>query len=248
MKKPRREKLIDRVNRQQHDLGEGDAERIIRAGKVRVDGAIVDKPGSLVSVDAAVDVGQGKEFVGRGAFKLLHAITTFQLSPRGSVCADVGSSTGGFTEVLLKFGASKVYAIDVGYGELDYKLRVDPRVVVMERTNARHITTLPDQIAFVSIDVSFISLYKILPVVKDWLAPGATVVALVKPQFEAAREEVEVGGIVRSGEVHRRVVQEIKALALSLKFSVRGECESPILGGDGNKEFLLVLQSDGVGI
>lgn len=248
MKKPVKEKLVVRLVRDYPEMNDTDAEKIIMAGRVRVDGVTVDKPGTAVSSEAVVEIVQGKEFVGRGAFKLQHALTQFNLSPAGLVCADVGSSTGGFTEVLLKHGAERVYAIDVGYGELDYKLRVDPRVVVMERTNARHLAALPSPISFVSIDVSFISLDKILPVVNGWLTPGARIVALVKPQFEAAREEVGAGGIVRDATVHSRVVEEIKAVAIAQGFSVIGECESPILGGDGNKEFLLALQYPGVGI
>jgi 23S rRNA (cytidine1920-2'-O)/16S rRNA (cytidine1409-2'-O)-methyltransferase len=237
-----REKLVARVARDLNLQNLLDAERLIRAGRVRVEGERVEKPGVAVSIDSTVVVSEGKEFVGRGALKLQHAFEVFALNTSNLVCADVGSSTGGFTEVLLRNGASKVYAIDVGYGELDYKLRMDPRVVVMERTNARYVEKLPEQVHLISIDVSFISLEKILPVVKGWLHPGGRIIALIKPQFEAERSEVESGGIVRDPEVHARIVSNTRLFAESIDLNVLGITESPILGGDGNKEFLIALQ------
>ena len=236
-----REKLVARVARDLNLQNLMDAERLIRAGRVRVDGERAEKPGIAVPVDSTVVVSEGKEYVGRGALKLQHALEMFAVDASARVCADVGSSTGGFTEVLLKNGALKVYAIDVGYGELDYKLRMDSRVVVMERTNARYVEKLPEQVDLISIDVSFISLEKILPVVKGWLQPGGRVIALIKPQFEAERGEIESGGIVRDPEVHARIVTNICFFAESLHFKVLGTTESPILGGDGNKEFLVAL-------
>lgn len=238
-----REKLVERVARDLNLPDQMDAERLIRAGKVRVNGERAEKPGTPVSSDSTVIISEGKEYVGRGALKLQHALETFGISTTSMVCADVGSSTGGFTEVLLRNGASKVYAIDVGYGELDYKLRIDDRVVVMERTNARYVERLPEQIDLVSIDVSFISLEKILPVVKGWLRPKGKIIALIKPQFEAERSEIESGGIVRDPEVHIRVVSSISHFAESLLLKVLGTTESPILGGDGNREFLVALQN-----
>ncbi len=237
-----REKLVTRVARDLNLQNLLDAERLIRAGRVRVDGERAEKPGITVSMDNTVIVTEGKEYVGRGALKLQHALEVFTVDISAMVCADVGSSTGGFTEVLLRNGASKVYAIDVGYGELDYKLRMDTRVVVMERTNARYVEKLPEQIDLISIDVSFISLEKILPVVKGWLSPGGRIIALIKPQFEAARGEIESGGIVRNPEVHTRIVSATRKFAESLSLHVLGTTESPILGGDGNREFLIAMQ------
>ena len=218
------------------------AGRWILAGLVRVNGQRIDKAGTPVSDDAAVEVLQSREYVGRGAYKLEAALKAFPISVSGAVCADVGVCTGGFTEVLLRAGAAKVYAIDVGYGDLDWRIRSDERVVVMERTNARHIESLGEPVSVVSIDVSFISLTKILPAVVLWLAPEASVVALVKPQFEAARSEVGVGGIVLDDAVHHRVVRAVVESAQALGLSQGGLEVSPILGTEGNKEFLLWLR------
>ncbi len=215
------------------------AERHIRAGLVRVGGEVVDKPGSITEDKLSVSVTPRREFVGRGALKLEAAIKHFALSVQGDVCADVGACTGGFTDILLRSGAQKVYAIDVGYGDLDWRIRTDPRVVVMERTNARYLEELPEKISFVSIDVSFISLTQILPAVCKWLGERATIVALVKPQFEATREDVGEGGIVTDPSVHERVVRKIVEFLPSLGLTFRGSEPSPILGTEGNQEFLL---------
>lgn len=215
------------------------AEREILAGLVRVDGERVDKAGTLVADSAVVSIEGRRQHVGRGALKLQEAFARFPVSCAGAVCADVGACTGGFTEILLKQGASKVFAIDVGYGDLNWSIRSDPRVVVMERTNARHLTELPEPVSFVSIDVSFISLSKILPVVAGWMVEGGTVIALVKPQFEAERAEIGEGGIVRDPAVHARVVAAITEALPGWGFDFRGVVDSPILGGDGNKEFLV---------
>jgi 23S rRNA (cytidine1920-2'-O)/16S rRNA (cytidine1409-2'-O)-methyltransferase len=216
-----------------------EAEKIIRAGLVRVGDQRIDKPGTPVAADALISVVGRKAYVGRGALKLEEAFETFRLSADGLICADVGVCTGGFTEVLLRRGASKVYAIDVGYGDLDWKIRSDSRVVVMERTNARYVERLPDPVSLVSIDVSFISLTLILPAVCKWLAPGGQVVALVKPQFEASREEIGEGGIVRDSATHDRVIQRIKDFLPTIGLVFCDLCPSPILGTEGNKEFLL---------
>lgn len=238
-KAPSKRKLIERL------LSEGiletreGAEKQIRAGLVRVEGAVVDKPGTLVSVDAQITVAPRKDFVGRGALKLVGALNSFAIEPQGKICADVGACTGGFTEVLLQRGAEKVYAIDVGYGDLDWKIRTNPRVVVMERTNVRYVEQLPDPISLVTIDVSFISLTKVLPVIARWLVPGGTVVALVKPQFEAAREEVGEGGIIGSSEIHEKVLSKIQEFLSTVGLQHRGTIPSPILGTEGNKEFLM---------
>jgi len=214
----------------------------ILAGLVRVNGERSDKAGMPVADDAVVEATQSREFVGRGAYKLEAALNAFAIPVAGAVCADVGACTGGFTEVLLRADAKKVYAIDVGYGDLDWKIRSDPRVAVMERTNARHVESLGELISVVSIDVSFISLTKILPSVVRWLAPGAHIVALVKPQFEAERSEIATGGIVVDSSVHERVVSDVSRSAEALGLRVCGVLPSPILGTEGNKEFLLWLR------
>lgn len=232
-------KLIDKLVDDQIAISRDVAEKQIRAGLIRVDGAIVDKPGTLVSAQAAIAVTQRKDFVGRGALKLVGALDGFGVSPDGMICADVGACTGGFTEVLLLRGAAKVYAIDVGYGDLDWKIRTNPKVVVMERTNVRYVESLPDSISLVTIDVSFISLDKVLPVIANWLRPGGIVIALVKPQFEASSSEVGEGGIISDPAVHERVVQKVSDLLPSLGLERRGLIASPILGTEGNKEFLL---------
>lgn len=238
-KNPQKKKIVERL------VGEGlspspeVAEKHVRAGLVRVGGQVVDKPGTLVSVDAHISVEGLKEYVGRAAHKLAGALDAFSLSPQGRVCVDVGACTGGFTEVLLLRGAERVYAIDVGYGDLDWKIRSDPRVVVMERTNVRYVEKLPEPISFVSIDVSFISLSKVLPVVARWLEPNGIVVALVKPQFEAARDEVGEGGIITDPVVHERVLHAVIELLPPLGLQHGATIPSPILGSEGNKEFLI---------
>ncbi len=220
------------------------AQRMIQAGQVRVDGQVVDKVGTRVDIDADVTVTSLPRYVGRGAHKLKHALDTFDLDPSGAVAADVGASTGGFTEVLLERGAIRVYAIDVGYGQLHWRLRQDPRVVVMERTNARYLGVLPEPVEIVTIDVSFISLRLILPRVAGWLASGGQVVALVKPQFEAKRGWVGKGGIVRDARVHRQVLQDVLTSAVDQDWRLRGCTVSPIRGAGGNIEFLCWLDRE----
>ena len=181
-------------------------------------------------------------YVGRGGFKLAGALTRFGLAVNGRTCADVGACTGGFTDVLLQQGAARVYAIDVGYGQLDWKLRQDKRVVVMERTNARYLEALPETVSFVCIDVSFISLRLILPAVQQWLTSEADVVALIKPQFEAGPDQVGKGGIVKDTAVHQQVLQEILTWSREHGFVPRGLMRSPVTGTDGNVEFLVWLR------
>lgn len=231
--------LVERLVRDGLCPDRDSAERHIRAGLVRVEDRIVDKPGSMIEDRVSVSLTPRREFVGRGALKLEAALKHFALSAQGKVCADVGVCTGGFTDVLLRSGANRVYAIDVGYGDLDWRIRTDPRVVVMERTNARYVQKLPEAISFVSIDVSFISLTQILPAVCGWLGERATIVALVKPQFEAARDEVGEGGIVTDSAVHETVVKKIVDFLPTVELTFRGITPSPILGSEGNKEFLL---------
>lgn len=218
------------------------ARRLIMAGEVTLNGRIVDKPGMKVDVSGELILRTPPRFVSRGGDKLDAALTAFDVPIAGKVCADVGASTGGFTDCLLQRGAAKVYAIDVGYGQIDYRLRTDDRVVVIERTNARYIESLPEQVEIVSIDASFISLRLLLPAVKNWLTGAATVVPLIKPQFEAGREDVGKGGVVKSVDVHRRVLVEVLDAAQAEGFSVAGLVLSPLKGPAGNIEFLAWLR------
>jgi 23S rRNA (cytidine1920-2'-O)/16S rRNA (cytidine1409-2'-O)-methyltransferase len=220
---------------------------LILAGQVRVDGRPATKAGTPVGVDAEVTLlVPDHPFVGRGGLKLDHALRVFGIAVEGRTALDIGASTGGFTDVLLRHGASRVVALDVGHGQLDWRLRSDPRVIVLEKTNARTLT--PDALPagartfdIVTIDVSFISLRQILPIVPLLLAPGGDVIALVKPQFEAGRGDVGKGGIVRDERVHARVVDEVVEHALALGLTRAGLSESPITGMEGNREFLLHL-------
>lgn len=222
------------------------ARGMIMAGEVMLDGHVVDKPGLRVTEDAHITLKTKSRYVSRGGEKLAGALTAFDFDPTGLVCADLGASTGGFTDCLLQHGAAKVYAIDVGYGQLDYRLRQHPSVVVMERTNARYLETLPDPIQLAVIDASFISLRLLLPVVYAWLHHQAHVIALVKPQFEAGKDDVGKGGVVRDRAIHRRVLREVLEFALQIRFSVLGITLSPIKGPAGNIEFLVLLSNDGL--
>jgi 23S rRNA (cytidine1920-2'-O)/16S rRNA (cytidine1409-2'-O)-methyltransferase len=219
----------------------------ILAGDVRVDGVPATKAGTAVPSDAEVTLSAPDHpYVGRGGLKLAHALDLFAIDVSGRIALDIGASTGGFTDVLLRRGVTRVVALDVGHGQLDWKIRNDPRVVVMERINARTLTAadLPESartFGIVTIDVSFISLRHILPVVPPLLAPGADVVTLVKPQFESHREEVGKGGIVRDPAVHARVIDEVTAAADALGLTRIGLADSPITGMEGNREFLLHL-------
>jgi 23S rRNA (cytidine1920-2'-O)/16S rRNA (cytidine1409-2'-O)-methyltransferase len=221
------------------------ARALILAGSVCVDGQPAAKAGAGVAVDADITLAvPDHPYVGRGGLKLAFALDAFAIDVTGRSGLDIGASTGGFTDVLLQRGAARVVALDVGHGQLDWTIRSDPRVVVMERVNARTLTAadLPaDLRAFgiVSIDVSFISLRHVLPVVPPLLLPGADVVTLVKPQFEARREEVGKGGLIRNAAVQERVVAEIIAAADTLGLTRAGLVESPITGMEGNREFLL---------
>lgn len=217
------------------------ARRYIMAGEVRVNGQIMDKPGAQVSTEVEIEVQSAARFVSRGGDKLEGAFQAFDLNVEGKICADVGASTGGFTDCLLQHGAAKVYAIDVGYGQLAMKLQQDERVIIMERTNARFIEKLDDPISFVTIDASFISLKILLPVIKNWLTPQAQLVALIKPQFEAGKSDVGKGGVVKDPKIHRRVLEEILTFAQEIGYTVRGLTTSPLTGPKGNIEFLAWL-------
>ena len=218
------------------------AQALIMAGKVRVNDQVVMKAGTQIAAEAMLDVQNGLPYVSRGGLKLAAALDTFGLEPSQYVCADVGASTGGFTDVLLQRGASRVYAIDVGYGQLAWRLRQDERVIVMERTNARHLEKLPEALDLVTIDASFISLTLILPAVRQWLTVPTEVVALVKPQFEAGKDQVSRGGVVRDNAVHRQVLEKTIQFAIEHDFKLIGLIPSPITGPAGNHEFLLYLK------
>ncbi|MHB1296724.1 MAG: TlyA family RNA methyltransferase [Anaerolineae bacterium] len=220
------------------------ARGLILAGQVLVNGAMVDKAGAEVDSDADIQIQQGPPYVSRGGLKLEAALGVFSIDPTGRVAADVGASTGGFTDCLLQHGASRVYAIDVGRAQLVWSLRQDARVVVMERTNARYLEQLPEPVDLVTIDVSFISLRLILPKVRLWLASGGQVIALVKPQFEAGREQVGKGGVVRDPRVHRSVLEDVLGWAQKNGWRVLGLAVSPIKGPAGNIEFLAYLSAD----
>ena len=223
------------------------AQRMVMAGQVRVDGQVVFKPSTNVSPEAEISLDQGSRFVSRGGEKLQAALDAFDVHVKGKVCADVGASTGGFTDALLQAGAQKIYAIDVGKGILDWKLRNDPRVIVMEGVNARHVESLPEPVSLVTIDASFISLKILLPVVKHWLPEGGgQVVALIKPQFEVGRKIAARGkGVVRDPQVHRAVLLDVLAAAQAEGFAVVEVIQSPLLGPKGNAEFLAHLEFGG---
>ena len=221
------------------------AQGMILAGQVTVDGRRVDKAGSPTNEDAEISVaGPAHPFVSRGGIKLAAALDAFSIDPAGLVCLDVGASTGGFTDCLLQRGAARVYAIDVGYGQLDARLRADPRVVLREKVNARALseTDVPEPASLAALDLSFISARIVLPAVLARLAPGASAVVLVKPQFEAGRAEVGKGGIVRSDAVRERVVREVEQFAVDRGLVSLGAIPSPIRGARGNQEFLLGLR------
>jgi len=223
------------------------AQRLVMAGQVRSNGELVNKPAEKVEEHAQIKIIQKSRYVSRSADKLVAAVTAFELKITGAVCADVGSSTGGFTDCLLQNGAEKVFAIDVGKGILAWKLRQDPRVVVMEETNARYVEKLDQEVDLITVDVSFISLKNILPVVKNWFGgEGGEVVALIKPQFEAGRKLVSKGkGVIRDPQVHRQVLITLLEFSASDGYIVLGLIKSPVMGPKGNTEFLVHLRLGG---
>jgi 23S rRNA (cytidine1920-2'-O)/16S rRNA (cytidine1409-2'-O)-methyltransferase len=229
------------------------ARALILSGSVLVGDTAVDKAGALVSPDAPVRVrGEAQPYVSRGGLKLKGALAAFQLAVRGLVCLDVGASTGGFTDCLLQEGAARVIALDVGYGQLAWKLRQDARVTVVERTNIRHADAshIPEAAEFAVIDVSFISLTLVIPAVLPFLRADGAIVALIKPQFEVGRAEVGKHGVVRDPALHHAVVSNLEDFCRGLGLDVRGTCPSPLLGPAGNREFFLyarkLLPGDGV--
>jgi 23S rRNA (cytidine1920-2'-O)/16S rRNA (cytidine1409-2'-O)-methyltransferase len=217
-------------------------QRLIMAGEVLVNDQVVDKPGQPVAAEAVLRIKDPLPYVSRGGLKLAAALDRFPIPIEHALCADVGASTGGFTDCLLQRGAARVYAIDVGYGQLDWKLRNDPRVVVMDRTNARYVESLPEPIDVAVVDASFISLRLILPAVLQWLQVDAHVVTLIKPQFEAGRAKVGRGGVVRDPAVHAEVLQAMRKTAGAIGFSLIDLIRSPLEGPAGNVEFLAWLR------
>ena len=219
---------------------------MIMAAQVLVNGQVVDKPGTRVPTAAEITIKKKLAYVSRGGLKLKAALNAFVVDVQGKVAADIGASTGGFTDCLLQHGAARVYAIDVGYGQLAWKLRQDPRVVIMERVNARYLTALSEPVDVATIDVSFISLKLILPAVQQFLTPSGQIIALIKPQFEAGRKQVGKGGVVKDPAVHRAVLYDVLEWATSNGLRVNGVITSPLRGPAGNVEFLshLVLHAD----
>ena len=224
------------------------AKALIMAGKIFVNGERSDKPGTQVNPDDTIELrGEDLRYVSRGGLKLEKAVKEFAITLDHAICADIGASTGGFSDCMLQNGADKVYAIDVGYGQLAWKLREDPRVICLERTNIRYVTEkqVPEPLDFASVDVSFISLGLVLPVVHRLLREGGRSVCLIKPQFEAGREEVGKKGVVRDPAVHRAVIERVLASARQLGFAVLRLTFSPIRGPEGNIEYLVYLQKGG---
>lgn len=225
--------------------GRDKAKAMIMAGLVYVCNQKEDKPGTQVDEDAAVEIrGGNAKYVSRGGLKLEKAVEAFGISLDGRICMDIGASTGGFTDCMLQNGAAKVYAVDVGYGQLSWSLRTDNRVIVMERTNIRYVTreTIPDEIDFASVDVSFISLKLVLPVARELLSENGEMVCLIKPQFEAGRGNVGKKGVVRDKKVHTDIVTNITEFALKHGFSVLALDYSPVKGPEGNIEYLMYIK------
>lgn len=217
------------------------AQALVRAGEVTVNGQREDKPGHQVPEDADLVLRARPPYVGRGGSKLEGALERFEIDVRGRICLDVGASTGGFTDCLLQRGAAHVYAVDVGRAQLAWSLRQDPRVESLERQDIRNLPPLPRAPTLAVVDVSFISLRAVLPAVRRSIAAGSPVLALVKPQFEAGREQVGHGGVVRDPAVHQSVLQDLAAWCATEGWRILGACPSPLAGGDGNREFFLLV-------
>ena len=224
------------------------AQRLVMAGQVRVNGQVVLKPSTQIPTNDHIEIERGPRFVSRGGEKLEPALLAFGLGDlQGRVCVDVGASTGGFTDCLLQHGAARVYAVDVGYGVLHWKLRSDPRVISQERTNARFLSGFPEPVQLVTVDASFISLRILLPPIRSWFGDGpGQVVALIKPQFEAGREDAARGeGVIKDTSIHRQVLLSVLEQGQKMGFGVKGLIRSPLLGPKGNVEFLSHLTLPG---
>jgi 23S rRNA (cytidine1920-2'-O)/16S rRNA (cytidine1409-2'-O)-methyltransferase len=217
------------------------AQALIMAGKVAVSGRVITKPGTPVDENVSLELAEKLPYVSRGGIKLAHALDEFKLDVASLTAMDAGASTGGFTDCLLQSGARRVYAIDVGYGQLDYKLRQEPRVVVMERVNAHHPFSLPEKVNIATIDLSFISVTRVMPNVIEHLMEPGYIIVLFKPQFEAKRKEVPKGGVIKDPQVHARVLGRFIVWTTEHDLRLRGLVASPILGTKGNKEFLILL-------
>jgi len=223
------------------------ARALILAGRVVVEGRIIDKPGTPIEMEAQLQLrGEDQPYVSRGGMKLEGAFQAFEIDPKGMVVMDVGSSTGGFTDCVLQGGARKVYAVDVGYGQLAWKLQKDPRVVNLERRNIRYLKgeEVKEEVDLILIDTSFISIEKFLSHLLDFLKKGGSIVGLIKPQFEVGKGEVGKGGVVRESALHQKVIERIEEFSRGLGLSVLGVTESPILGPKGNKEFFIYLRKE----
>ncbi len=220
------------------------AQAMILAGQVFVNNIKVDKPGKKFNEDINIEIKSFPKFVSRGGLKLEYALTQFDIEVKDKICMDIGASTGGFTDCLIQYGAKKVYAIDVGYGQLHYKLRNNPKVINIEKCNFRYIKSdkIIDIIDLCTIDISFISLKLIIPKCIDFLKEKGEIIALIKPQFEAGKSEVGKGGIVKDPEIHEKIILNLKKFFFSINLQVLGLVESPILGQKGNKEFLIYLK------
>jgi len=224
------------------------ARALIMAGKVAVEGKVIDKPGVQIKVEANLQLrGDESPYVSRGGEKLEGALKTFGIDPKGMVVMDVGASTGGFTDCVLQKGAQKVYAVDVGYGQLAWKLQKDARVINLERRNIRYLQReeVQDETDLILIDTSFISIEKFLPSLVRFLKKGGSILSLIKPQFEVGKGEVGKGGVVRDGALHRKVIERISKFSQEVGLQVLGVIESPLLGPKGNKEFFIYLKREG---
>jgi 23S rRNA (cytidine1920-2'-O)/16S rRNA (cytidine1409-2'-O)-methyltransferase len=219
------------------------AQALIMAGEVIVDGKVITKPGTLIPAESAISLKEQPQYVSRGGIKLAHVLDEFKIDVTSLIVMDIGASTGGFTDCLLQRGASRVYAIDVGYGQIDYKLRQDPRVVTIDRTNARNPFSLPEKTDMAVIDVSFISVTKIIPEILTHLKPVSNIIVLLKPQFEAKRSEIGKGGIIKDPGIHTLVIARFVKWITENNLRFRGVTTSPILGSEGNKEFLIALRT-----
>ncbi len=219
---------------------------IIRAGEVFIDEVVSDKPGQLVQTDSDIRVKDRCPYVSRGGFKLKKGLSFFEISPAGKICIDIGASTGGFTDCLLQYNATKVYAVDVAYGQLAWKIRQDERVVVLERFNARNIkpADLYEAVDLAVIDASFISITKLIPPLLPLFSDAITILTLIKPQFELPRDKIATGGVVRDSDLHFEARRKIEIFAEQVGLKSRGFVESPILGPKGNKEFLMLLTNN----
>ncbi|MEW6033862.1 MAG: TlyA family RNA methyltransferase [Chloroflexota bacterium] len=217
------------------------AQALLMAGKVMVGDRTITKAGTLVPEEVELSLRESLPYVSRGGIKLAHALDEFHIDVASMVAVDIGASTGGFTDCLLQRGAARVYAVDVGRGQMDHRLRQDPRVVLMERVNARYPFLLPEKANIATIDVSFISATRVIPSAASVLKPGSPVVVLLKPQFEARREEVGKGGIIKDPQLHARVLGRFIVWAVDHRFRLRGLVPSPIAGASGNQEFLVLL-------